>query len=94
MLSYVENEESGGGQSRVVVLDEGMLFEEPSKGHATAAGDKRKAEWMDRTKGHGSTHPLLLLPPMHQLRPVYSNARKRKKTRSLQLAGGGRERGR
>ena len=79
----MENDESGGGQQSTgeVVLDERMLLEEPSKGHATAAGDRRKAEWMDKTKGHGSIHPLLL-PPMHQLGPVDSNVLKRKKTRS------------
>ena len=46
MLSYVEDEESDDGQqsSGGVVLDEGMLLEEPSEGYATAAGDSRKTE--------------------------------------------------
>jgi hypothetical protein len=72
MLSYVEDEESYGGQ---VVLDEVMMFEEPSEGYANAAGDSRKAQWIERKgdEGHGS----------HQLRPVNSNALKRK-TRSFQ----------
>ena len=81
MLSYVENDESGGGQQSTgeVVLDEVMLFEDPNEGHATAARDRRKAEWIERkgSEGHGST------AASHQLRPVYSNALKRK-TRSIQ----------
>lgn len=76
MLSYVEDEESGGGE---MVLDEVMMFEEPSEGHTTAAGDRRKAEWIERKidEGHGSSIAS------HQLRPVDSNALKRK-TRSFQ----------
>ena len=56
MLSYVEDEESSGGQQSMV-LDEEMLFEEPSEVHATAAGDRRKAHWIERKgdEGHGST---------------------------------------
>ena len=68
MLSYVENDESGGGQQSTgeVVLDERMLLEEPSKGHATPAGDRRKAELIERKGGvgHGST------AASHQLRPA------------------------
>jgi len=72
MLSYVEDEESYGGQ---VVLDEVMMFEEPNEGYANAAGDSRKAQLIERKgdEGYGS----------HRLRPVNSNALKRK-TRSFQ----------
>ena len=76
MLSYVEDEESYGGQ---VVLDEVMMFEEPNEGYANAAGDSRKDQWIERKGGerHGSS------AASHQLRPVNSNALKRK-TRSFQ----------
>ena len=76
MLSYVEDEESYGGQ---VVLDEVMMFEEPNEGYANAAGDSRKAQLIERKsdKGYGSS------AASHQLRPVNSNALKRK-TRSFQ----------
>ena len=49
-----------------MVLDERMLLEEPSKGHATPAGDRRKAELIERKGGvgHGST------AASHQLRPA------------------------
>jgi len=79
MLSYVENEERDDGQQSMV-LDEEMLFEEPSEVHATAAGDRRKALWIERKgdEGHGST------AASHQLRSVDFNTLKRKKTRSVQ----------
>ena len=49
-----------------MVLDEMMLFEEPSEGRATAAGDRRKAESIQRKAGkrHGSS------AASHQLRPA------------------------
>ena len=81
MLSYVDDEESYGGQQSTgeVVLDEVMMFEEPSEGYANVAGDSRKAQLIERKsdEGYGSS------AASHQLRPVNSNALKRK-TRSFQ----------
>ena len=64
----LEDEES----SEEKVLDELMLFEEPSEGLPLQQGIERKGG-----EGYGST------TASHQLRPVDSNALKKKMMRAL-----------